>query len=136
MAQQILKSDDMRGSASGSMVALSPCTAAHPLYTGIANIFGVSISEATMQPNPRSGLQTMWQKNVVRVGRSGSANASTIAAGVALVPDNATTRWTVQVEPGVYRERVSTAGKGPLTIAGLGIAAEVVVVFGCSSHGR
>ena len=29
------------------------CTAAHPLYSGIANIFGASVSEAIMRPNPR-----------------------------------------------------------------------------------
>jgi hypothetical protein len=32
---------------------LSLCTAAHPLHTGVANVLGVSISEATMRPNPR-----------------------------------------------------------------------------------
>jgi hypothetical protein len=42
-----------QGRAWGS-VALSLCTTAHPLYTGIANIFGASIPEATMRPNPRS----------------------------------------------------------------------------------
>jgi hypothetical protein len=36
-------------------VALSLCTTAHPLYTGFANIFGASISETTMRPNPRWG---------------------------------------------------------------------------------
>jgi hypothetical protein len=34
-------------------VALSLCTTAHPLHTRIANIFGTSISETTMRPNPR-----------------------------------------------------------------------------------
>ena len=34
-------------------VALSLCTSAHPLYTRFANIFGASISEPTMRPNPR-----------------------------------------------------------------------------------
>jgi hypothetical protein len=34
---------------------LSLCTTTHPLYTMIANIFGASVSEATMRPNPRSG---------------------------------------------------------------------------------
>ena len=37
----------------GRVVALSLCTTAHPLYNGIANIFGASISEATMRSNPR-----------------------------------------------------------------------------------
>ena len=32
-----------------------------------------------------------------------------------------------------YRERVSTANKGPLSILGLGPAADVVLVFGCSA---
>jgi hypothetical protein len=39
-------------SAQGS-AALSLCTIAHPLHTRIANIFGTSISEVTMRPNPR-----------------------------------------------------------------------------------
>jgi hypothetical protein len=34
-------------------VALSLCTSAHPIYTRFANIFGASISEPTMRPNPR-----------------------------------------------------------------------------------
>jgi hypothetical protein len=34
-------------------VSLSLCTTAHPLYTRFTNIFGASISEATMRPNPR-----------------------------------------------------------------------------------
>jgi hypothetical protein len=44
-----------RGHASGS-VALSLCTAAHPLRTRIANRFGTAISETTMRPNPRHAL--------------------------------------------------------------------------------
>ena len=38
--------------AQGS-VALSLCTAAHPLYSGFANRFGAPMSEAIMRPNPR-----------------------------------------------------------------------------------
>jgi hypothetical protein len=35
------------------LVALSLCrTTAHPLHTRFANIFGTSVSEATMRPNP------------------------------------------------------------------------------------
>jgi hypothetical protein len=34
---------------------LSLCTTAHPLYNRIVNIFGTSISETTMRPNPRLG---------------------------------------------------------------------------------
>jgi hypothetical protein len=36
-------------------VALSRCTTAHPFYTRFINIFGPSISETTMRPNPRLG---------------------------------------------------------------------------------
>jgi hypothetical protein len=36
-------------------VALSRCTAAHPLHIRFTNIIGASLSEATMRPNPRSG---------------------------------------------------------------------------------
>ena len=32
---------------------MSLCTTAHPLHTGIANMFGASFSETTMRPNPR-----------------------------------------------------------------------------------
>ena len=71
----------------------------------------------------------------VRVGPSSAANASSVAAGVALVPVNVSARWTVLIEPGVYRERVSTAEKGPLSLVGLGAAAEdVVLVYGCSNN--
>jgi hypothetical protein len=34
-------------------VALSLCTAANPLHTRFANIFGISISDTTMRPDPR-----------------------------------------------------------------------------------
>ena len=73
-------------------------------------------------------------QEVVRVGRSAAADAATVAAGVALVPTNATARWTVEVEPGVYRERVSTVDKGPLSLVGLGSAEDVVLAFGCSAN--
>ena len=32
---------------------MSLCTAAHPLYTRFTNMFGASISETTMRPNPK-----------------------------------------------------------------------------------
>ena len=70
----------------------------------------------------------------VRVGRSSAANASTVAAALAMVPTNATSRWTVAIEPGIYRERISTAGKGPLSLRGLGPAEQVVIAFGCSAN--
>jgi hypothetical protein len=41
------------GSPQGS-VALSLCTTARPRYTRCTNIFGTSVSEATMRPNPTS----------------------------------------------------------------------------------
>jgi hypothetical protein len=39
-------------SAAGS-VALSLCTTAHPLYTGCTSIFGASVPETTVRPDPR-----------------------------------------------------------------------------------
>ena len=47
-------------------------TTAHPLYNGIANIFGASISEATMRSNPRPGA---------RACRAGCAGACTSREG-------------------------------------------------------
>jgi hypothetical protein len=35
-----------------SMEQISLCTTAHPLYTGVANIFGAPVSGATMRPDP------------------------------------------------------------------------------------
>lgn len=70
----------------------------------------------------------------LRVGSSSFANASSIMGGLALVP-NATAsdgRWVVEIESGVYHERVSTAGKGPLTLVGLGKSEDVVIVYGCA----
>jgi hypothetical protein len=48
-------------------VALSRCAAAHPLDTGIAKIFGASIAEAVMRPNPRCwwtprGTTSPWRR--------------------------------------------------------------------------
>ena len=72
---------------------------------------------------------------VVRVGKSAASDAATVAAGLALLPDNATARWTLQVEPGIYRERVSTINKGPVSIIGLGaLDDDVLIVFGCSNN--
>jgi hypothetical protein len=39
----------------GHIVALYRRSSTHPLHTRFANIFGPSLSEATMRPNPRSG---------------------------------------------------------------------------------
>jgi pectinesterase len=71
---------------------------------------------------------------VIRVGFSRAADAPTVAAGVALVPINATVRWTIEIEPGIYRGRVSTVDKGPLSLVGLGAAEDVVLAFGCSAN--
>ena len=45
--------DEARGGADQGSVALSLCTTAHPLYTKFANIFGTSVSKATMRPDLR-----------------------------------------------------------------------------------
>ena len=76
-------------------------------------------------------------RNVVRVGTSGAADASTIAAGVALVPPDQKERWTVAVEAGTYRERVwVNASMGPLTLLGLGATpSAVVLVYHCCPAG-
>jgi hypothetical protein len=45
-------------------VALSLCTAAHPRHTRFTNIFGASVSEATVRPGPRSrpNSPTRWTR--------------------------------------------------------------------------
>ena len=53
-------------------VALSLCTTTHPLYTRSTNIFGTSISIATMRPDPRShsqGLAATQKSCGARCGR-------------------------------------------------------------------
>jgi pectinesterase len=73
----------------------------------------------------------------IRVGRSAAAQAATIAAGLALVPRGRwTERWTVEVEPGVYRERVWVdASMGPLTLTGLGAPEDTLLVYHCCYRG-
>jgi pectinesterase len=73
----------------------------------------------------------------IRVGRSPSAHAATIAGGVALVPlGRWAQRWTVAVEPGVYRERVwVNASMGPLTLVGLGAPEDTLLVYHCCYRG-
>ena len=83
-----------------------------------------------LQPPPRPHDHS----HLIRVGGSASADARTVTAGLALVPPKAIHRYTLQLEPGLYRERVTTAGKGPLSLVGLGPAAEVVIIFGCSAN--
>ena len=77
------------------------------------------------------------EKFTIRVGRSGNADAATIAGGVALVPlGRWTERWTVAVEPGGYRERVwVNASMGPLTLTGLGAPEETLLVYHCCYRG-
>jgi hypothetical protein len=69
----------------------------------------------------------------VRVGASASAAAKTIAAGVALIPPAQLERWTLEVEPGTYRERVwINASMGPLTLTGLGPPEETLLIYHCA----
>jgi len=52
--------------------------------------------------------------------------------GVQLVPDGATDRWTIEIEPGLYNERVHVAeSKGPLTMRGMGQPESVVLISAC-----
>jgi hypothetical protein len=43
-------------------LASSICTTAHPLHTRFTNIFGVSLSEATMWPNPMLGAAPRYSR--------------------------------------------------------------------------
>jgi hypothetical protein len=56
------------------------CTTAHPLHTRFANIFGTSISEATMRPNPRArGMKRVRPTGTRRPSRPGAAGCCTAA---------------------------------------------------------
>jgi hypothetical protein len=61
-------------------VALSLCTTAHPFHTRIANIFGASISEATMRPNPSRRPRDRGRRRLGRRLRPGAG------AGAAALP--------------------------------------------------
>eukprot|EP01047_Picozoa_sp_COSAG01_P001710 COSAG01_NODE_40_length_32708_cov_25.641234_25_plen_234_part_00 len=76
--------------------------------------------------------------NVVRVGRSTAAQATTIAGGLQLVPPKQTQRWTVEIEPGIYRERVwVNSTMGPVTLLGLSPRPEdTTLVFHCCPKGN
>jgi pectinesterase len=68
----------------------------------------------------------------IRVGSSAAAMSKTIQGGVQLVPDNATTRWTIEIEAGVYNERVHIQKTiGPLTLRGLASAESVLLIHAC-----
>ena len=75
---------------------------------------------------------------VVRVGRSASAHAPTIAGGLSLVPPGQSERWSVQVEPGTYRERVwVNASMGPVTLLGLSSnPSDTTLIFHCCPKGN
>lgn len=69
---------------------------------------------------------------VIRVGGSAIAISRTIQGALAIVPDYATTRWVVEIEPGLYNERVHVEStKGPLTFIGLGPAETVIIRHAC-----
>jgi hypothetical protein len=44
--------------------------------------------------------------NIIRVGASSAAASPTIQGGVNLVPDGQTAHWTIEIEAGIYMERV------------------------------
>ena len=72
----------------------------------------------------------------VRVGPSASADAPTISGGLRLVPPHQTARWTLVVEPGVYRERVwVNSSMGPLTLKGTSSPEHTLLVFHCCPAG-
>ena len=71
-------------------------------------------------------------ERTILVGSSVGASSRTIQGGVNLVPDMSVARWTVQIEPGLYNERVHIdKTKGPLTLVGLGGAKTVVLTHAC-----
>ena len=105
-----------------------------------ARAHGSVVSQSPPTTNAEDEAYNMYTNvaatRTVRVGSSTSANASTIMGGLGLVPNGtaAARRWVVEIEPGVYRERVSTTGKGAVTLVGLGLAEDVVIVYGCSAN--
>ena len=99
------------------------------MWTGFA-LCSVACMHAIVRTQPE-------KTNVIRVGHSNLAQASTIARGLALVPPNQTERFTVEIEPGVYRERVwVNASLGPVTLTGLGdVPDDVLLIFHCCPNG-
>jgi hypothetical protein len=81
--EQVLHAD--RRVEERAAVALSLCTTAHPLYTRFTNIFGTSISEATMRPNPtsRSSRCSSGESGAPK-GARGWACGSAIGSGCGL----------------------------------------------------
>lgn len=73
----------------------------------------------------------------VRVGKSAAAQAATISAGVELIPLGQKQRWFLDVEPGVYRERVwINVSIGPLTMRGLSATEDgVLLIYHCCPGG-
>ena len=60
------------------LAALSLCTAAHPLHTRIAIIFGASISEAKMRPNPRHHPLTRTQGAAASTPQASMKESATV----------------------------------------------------------
>ena len=52
------------------------------------------------------------------VAADGSGTHRTVQAAVDAVPNSATRRYVIQLQPGTYRERLCVQGKGPLTLIG------------------
>ena len=98
------------------------CLAAHLCLTAHLYLF-VHAATAAAQPSK--------DKHIIRVGTSSLARASTIAGGLALIPPGQKKRFTVEIEAGIYRERVwVNASMGPVTLTGLGLAPDdVLLVF-------
>ena len=100
-------------SAWGS-VALSRCTTAHPLYTRSTNIFGASVSEAVMRPNPRAQTARMTSTSAraaraatappapvrrVHYGKASLSNHFAYKIDHAFVPQTASRRTRARARP-------------------------------------
>ena len=99
------------------------------------------ISSGQPQPPPLdlepAAASAVTATGTIRVGKSAAAQAATISAGVALVPLGQDRRWIIDVEPGVYRERVwVNASIGPLTMRGLSASEDaVLLIYHCCPAG-
>jgi hypothetical protein len=90
------------GSSLQGSAALSLCTNAQPLHTRIANIFGTSLCEATMRPNPRSSMLALSRVGPHlegKIHRVGPDFGSTLTAPNRDSQSNRWANWKIMGQP-------------------------------------
>jgi pectin methylesterase-like acyl-CoA thioesterase len=88
-------------------------------------------SSPSPRPSPSPSVSPPPAGSTITVAKDGTGNFTTVQAAVNSVPTNNTSRRTINIKPGTYREMVTVPSNKPLIsfIGTTGNAADVVITF-------